>query len=113
MIKTFGLWLDTAIQHSGLSKKEVANRAGVSDGLVYQVTTDGKKPSADFCVKMAFVLKLPTVEVLQRAGFPAIAAPYELFDNEQAEMWVLCQMIPKSDRATVLKMLRGLVDQTP
>lgn len=110
MIKTFGLWLDRAIQDADLSKRDIAQRAGVSEGLVYQVTTDGKRATADFCVKIAPALGIPTDTILRRAGFQVIQSPPELADARQKEAWTLVQQVPDEHWETLAVILRALAD---
>lgn len=112
MKANFDLWLIAQIDKLGITKREAATRSGMSDALLYQVTTYGKVPTVEFCVKIAKGLNLPTVEVLHRAGHPIVREPRppgDTTDPWASEAWQLVQRVPESDRVTVLKMLRGIV----
>ena len=68
-------WITKQIDDAGITKRELAERAGISASLVYAVTTEGRKASADFCVRVAPVLGIPTLELLRRAGFSTLPPP--------------------------------------
>jgi transcriptional regulator with XRE-family HTH domain len=108
MTTDFYGWINAKIANSGLPKKEVAERAGISASLVYAVTTDGREPSLTFCVKVAKVLTIPTNEMLERAGFPTVPGPADITDPALRECWYILNDLSPSDLDCVLRQLRGL-----
>lgn len=107
MTTDFITWLDAQILMSEYTKRQLAERAGVSTATLYQVTTYDRPPTADFCIKIAYALGLPTVEVLRRAGFDVIKSPPEMDDPWLSEAWSLVQQIPAEHRASCIEALRA------
>jgi len=104
----FYTWINAKIDESELSKRELAERAGISASLIYAVTTEGRDPSPAFCVSVAKVLNLPTNEVLRRAGFSTIPDPPDAPDPLLADAWRLLCELDDTGRRYALAMLKGL-----
>ena len=104
----FTTWLQSELNTRDWSNAELARHAGVSRARITQVL-GGDTVSADFCVKIAHALGLPTVQVLRRAGFPVIQSPPEL-SGWEADAWTAVQQLAPEHRDAALKMLRALVE---
>jgi len=100
-------WITKQIDAAEITKRELAERAGISASLVYAVTTEGRKVSADFCVRVAPVLGIPTLELLRRAGFSTLPPP-GVTDPILSECWRILSQLTDDERGVVVRMLRGL-----
>ena len=103
-------WITKQIDAADMTKRELAERAGISASLVYAVTTEGRKVSADFCVRVAPILGIPTLELLRRAGFSTLPPP-DATDPILAECWRILNELTPDERGVVVRMLRGLVSE--
>ena len=99
----FYSWINAKIDASELTKRGLAEKAGISASLVYAVTTEGRDPSTAFCVAVAPVLGVPTLELLKRAGY-AVVPDKPILD----ELTRLTAQLSAEDRAVVLRIVKAL-----
>lgn len=62
-------WFRERIAISGLTQREIAMRAGISEAQVSRVLSGERNPSSDFCINIARALNVPVDIALQKAGF--------------------------------------------
>ena len=105
----FYTWLNAILDERELTKRALAQKAGISRGLVYAVLGPARErePTADFCARVAKALSIPTTEMLKRAGFPVVPDAYELDPLTAEALRILAQLTP-DERGVVVRMLRGL-----
>lgn len=108
-LTTFAIWLNQELDRRDLSKRELADAAKVDESLVYFVTNGRRTPTAQFCIAVAWALRIPTVDVLDLAGFDVIPTPGSDTDNPQlSTAWGLLQQLDDPTLAVVVRMLKGL-----
>ena len=103
---SFGNWLADQIGKRGWTHNELARRAGVSQPAVSGIVA-GRRPSADFCIKVAQALGEPPEKILRLAG---ILPPSE-DDSALAELYDLVRNLPLEQRQEALRYLRFLYQQ--
>ena len=108
----FYAWINDKIDGSGYTKRALAEEAGISASLVYAITTEERKPSLLFCVAVAPILKVPTLELLKRAGFLAYPAAQNL-SADLADVVRILSDLDAGERAVVVRMVRGLNGHDP
>jgi transcriptional regulator with XRE-family HTH domain len=62
------LWLSNEINERGWSIREVSRRAGISHTTVAQILSGHRAASAAACIALARALRVPSEDVLRRAG---------------------------------------------
>lgn len=107
----FGAWLKSELDQRGWSQRELAQRANISNPSTVSMWITGdklKRPDLANCIAVARVLDMPWQTVLKRAYSDVIPADNGS-DEEMDELLYLWKHIKAEDRATVMRMLRGLV----
>lgn len=107
----FWQWFDG--QRGERSYRQIELAAGLSNGAISGRRNAGLTPTADMCITLADFLKVPTVEVIDRAGYRIVPAPPTQTDNPQlAAAWGLLQQLDDTTLAVVVKMLKGLTSSS-
>ena len=102
-------WLSEELKRRGWSQRELARQTGISQGFVNRVLSGDAKPSVNFCLKVARVLDVSPVYVLQLAGIlPDDVKPPPGDDNLQ-EILTLARALPPDKRQQVVDYLRFLL----
>ncbi len=68
-MKTLGKYLKDKREEKGLSAREVARRAGISDGHVLYIENEQRKPTFDVLMKIIKALNADVQEFLQETGY--------------------------------------------
>lgn len=85
---------------------ELARRAGTTATSVSRVLNETRGPGPEFCRQLARALKVPQVEVFQRAGL--ITDINESDDSiSVAELWLALRRMTPAQRREVLAYARG------
>lgn len=104
MSDTFSNWLANEIKQRGLSFREIARQAGVSHTLVSRILSGDMPVSADFCIKVASVLKVSPEFLLRMAE---ILPPLETFENAtMEEINEALKNLPPDQQRQVLEYIR-------
>lgn len=64
----FGRWLQDELNRRKLSREDFSKRAGVAKGTINNIVHADKQPQAKTIKKIAAALRLPTQDLLERAG---------------------------------------------
>lgn len=73
MSDNFVPWLITELEDRDWSQRELARRADLSQTTVSLVIAQERLPSPEFCIAVAYALRIPPEDVLRRAGhLPAV-----------------------------------------
>ena len=68
-MKTVGKYIRAKREEKGLSAREVARRAGISDGHVLYIENEQRKPTFDVLMKILKALSADLPEFLQETGY--------------------------------------------
>ena len=96
----FREWLETEMKDRRFSQGKLARTIGVTQPFISLLLKGEKKPSADFCVKLAEVFELTPEHVMRIAGIlPAVvgnnATLQELID--------IAKQLPEHEQEELLK----------
>jgi transcriptional regulator with XRE-family HTH domain len=81
MSEALSLWLSQELDRRGWSHRELARQTGFSQPLVSKTLSGERKPSANFCNKVAQALEVSPEMLLRLAGILPPAAPGSPADN--------------------------------
>ena len=98
-------WLNDEVQARGWNYAELCRRAGVADSSLSLVMSERRRPTCDFCVKIAGALGMRPERLLRIAGLlPPLAPPVQ----EEDEVIETMRRLGATDRDALIRMLRGL-----
>lgn len=90
-MKTVGKYLKDKREEKGLSAREVARRAGISDGHVLYIENEQRKPTFDILMKIVKALNADLQEFLRETGYlPVNVEPVDLGERRRIPIisWV-------------------------
>lgn len=64
----FGAWLQHELDERNLTYRKAGQKGGISNSMISKVINGHANPGLDFCEGIARALKIPTQEVMRRAG---------------------------------------------
>lgn len=106
MSEALGDWLTDQLNRRGWSHNELGRRAGVSQPAVSGIIA-GRKPSADFCIKIAGALDESPIMLLRLAGIlPSVSN-----DTVIDEVVELLHTLTPENRQEVLAYIRFRMQQ--
>ena len=109
-MNSFGYWLQDRMNEKGLTQRELARRAHVSQGSVGNVIRGDRKPGEKLCRALAIVLGLPPEEVFRAAGI----LPPDPGKPPGFEEWVYLYMTAsESERQEMLDYARFKKQRRP
>lgn len=107
-MSTFGDWLAEEIRARAWSHNELARQADLSQPAVSGII-GGRRPSCEFCVKVAAALSVSPVMVLTKAG---IIPPESLEDDPALqELLDAARLLSPEGRQEVLTYIRFRLQQ--
>ena len=105
-------WLSEELKRRRWSQRELARQADISQAFMNRVLSGNAKPSVNFCLKVAQVLDVSPVYLLQLAGLlPDDVKPPPEDDASLQEIVTLARSLSPDKRQQVLDYLRFLLSR--
>ena len=112
MSESLRLWLSQELNQRKWSHNELARQTGFSQAFVSNVLNGERKPSANFCNKVAKALDVAPEMVLRLAGILPPTEPASPTDDATLrELIELSRNLPPDKRQEVLRFVRFLYQQ--
>ena len=100
-------WLNTLLQKREWTMRELARQSGMSHAAISVVLSGQRKPTWEFCAKVADALKMSKVELFRMAGLME-SVPEDIADEE--ELIHLTRHLARHDRRNLIIYARALVE---
>lgn len=111
MTEAFRKWVTDGLGRRQWSIRELARQSGVSHPLISQVLSD-KKPSCEFCVKIALAFDESPEMALRLAGILPPESPVSINDaSATMEITEIARNLPEGKRKQLLDFARFLRGQ--
>ena len=102
---SFVEWLTFELDRRRWTKRELAQQAGVSESMVYQVLNGQRNPGFEFCVGVARAFELSPEVVLRRAGLLPPLPDEVAFERDLVRAF---RQLSHQARAAILETVRSL-----